>query len=141
MTTFDGWDDILCHHGIKGQKWGVRRFQNKDGTLTEAGRKRLLKSNYGYLNPKREEIGKGKAKNRWLVSQQYGKEYWQKVHSGMPENSPSKVGKALWEKYKPLYASAALKDLGLADTEKGRRHVQKIFAETDPDYEYERDKK
>ena len=33
----------LYHHGIKGQKWGVRRFQNPDGTLTDAGRRRLLK--------------------------------------------------------------------------------------------------
>ena len=30
----------LYHHGIKGQKWGVRRFQNPDGSLTEAGRNR-----------------------------------------------------------------------------------------------------
>lgn len=30
----------LCHHGIIGQKWGVRRFQNEDGSLTEAGKKR-----------------------------------------------------------------------------------------------------
>ena len=30
----------LYHHGIKGQKWGVRRFQNKDGSLTPAGKRR-----------------------------------------------------------------------------------------------------
>ena len=30
----------LYHHGIKGQRWGVRRFQNKDGSLTPRGRKR-----------------------------------------------------------------------------------------------------
>lgn len=33
----------LCHHGIKGQKWGVRRFQNEDGTSTEAGKARRKK--------------------------------------------------------------------------------------------------
>ena len=31
----------LYHHGIKGQKWGVRRFQNKDGSLTSAGKRRF----------------------------------------------------------------------------------------------------
>ncbi len=37
-------EEMLKHHGIKGQKWGVRRFQNKDGTLTSAGQKRYSDS-------------------------------------------------------------------------------------------------
>ena len=37
MNTFDGWNDELYHHGIKGQKWGIRQYQNKDGTLTPEG--------------------------------------------------------------------------------------------------------
>lgn len=35
-------DDTLAHHGIKGQRWGVRRYQNADGSLTSSGR-----SHYG----------------------------------------------------------------------------------------------
>lgn len=37
-------DCYLEHHGIKGMRWGIRRFQNKDGSLTPAGRKRRASS-------------------------------------------------------------------------------------------------
>ena len=36
--------DELRHHGIKGQKWGRRGYQNKDGSLTAEGRKRYADS-------------------------------------------------------------------------------------------------
>ena len=35
----------IYHHGIKGMKWGIRRFQNKDGTRTAAGKKRERQNN------------------------------------------------------------------------------------------------
>lgn len=41
--TESPYSEELYHHGIKGQKWGVRRFQNPDGTRTEAGKERYNK--------------------------------------------------------------------------------------------------
>lgn len=58
----------LYHHGIKGQKWGVRRFQNPDGTRTSAGKKREASDrkaeNYSSQQRKRDQkiYGKGAEK-------------------------------------------------------------------------------
>lgn len=46
----------IYHWGIKGMKWGVRRYQNPDGTLTPAGRKRLEKADYKWAKKNTNKI-------------------------------------------------------------------------------------
>lgn len=61
----------LYHHGIKGQRWGIRRFQNKDGSLKAAGEKRY----YGEhsLERKYEQItGEKRAKPRGRIRDTLG---------------------------------------------------------------------
>ena len=55
-------EDYLEHHGIKGQKWGVRRFQNSDGSLTAEGRKRRGLSDGGRESRIQKMIGKSREK-------------------------------------------------------------------------------
>lgn len=57
--------NYLAHHGIKGQKWGERRYQNPDGSLTDEGRKRYGRSSRPALyddNGKLTNAGKSKLK-------------------------------------------------------------------------------
>lgn len=69
-------DEELYHYGIKGQKWGVRRYQNKDGSLTPAGRKRQAKQEYNaerkaakakYQSAKRDISGSDPDRNKKIA--------------------------------------------------------------------------
>ena len=78
--------DELIHYGVLGMKWGVRRYQNKDGSLTSAGQKK-----YGKMSPDKVRKKMQKAvnqargerhgkSNRWMYGRGIG-EQSDKVHA------------------------------------------------------------
>ena len=63
----------LYHHGIKKQQWGVRRFQNKDGSLTAAGKKRYYDT--PELNAQKENVKRMKREAYQTMSVKKSNEY------------------------------------------------------------------
>lgn len=97
----------LYHHGIQGMKWGVRRFQNKDGSLTSAGKKRY-DTNDSKKNDKKKAVANyNKDYERSIKSQDKADAEWAKVKS-MYNN----LGKTPFERIKNASAgkSKAAKD-------------------------------
>ncbi len=43
--------DYIAHHGVKGQRWGIRRYQNPDGTLTADGRSHYGLDGRSFISP------------------------------------------------------------------------------------------
>lgn len=93
IETNAGYGTYLAHHGIKGQKWGVRRFQNPDGTLTEEGKRRYLDSTTGEANHKKlvdasdrewNENGHG---NKYKEITESQSKYIQQLHDSAAELS------------------------------------------------------
>lgn len=90
----------LTHHGILGQKWGVRRYQNEDGTLTSAGKRKLLKEARKDREAfRKEEEEKEKSKDTALNRSIKTAEMWTKVKSPVDDDSE-----------KPMTLDAALKN-------------------------------
>lgn len=58
-------NNALYHHGVKGMKWGVRRYQNADGTLTNSGKKRMYREMYDLEGGKERRKYKADA-HKWV---------------------------------------------------------------------------
>ena len=73
-------DYRLYHHGILGQKWGVRRFQNADGTLTAEGKKRYTSPNSA---DQKKDISRIAVQNRINESNRIAQEMSEQSQSEM----------------------------------------------------------
>lgn len=75
----------LYHHGVKGMKWGVRRYQNEDGSLTAAGKKRQAKQEAKAVKKYSKKLSKD----------------WINIHNEAADVNDSKA-KSLYNKYKGI---------------------------------------
>lgn len=65
----------LYHHGIKGQRWGVRRYQNADGSLTRAGREKYTTGNSKGVHRRGEALNTGPAGEKAKKQLNHNKRY------------------------------------------------------------------
>nr|DAM62926.1 MAG TPA: hypothetical protein [Caudoviricetes sp.] len=129
----------LWHYGVKGMKWGVRRFQKKDGTLTSAGKKKYQGS-WGDIE-KQFNPGNEKEMDRFVdeaatKSGMYsygiingdglrGVKTWSDAEIKRLGRSLNnrEVNKKYISELKERIAGATLQDLGYNNTEKGRKFL------------------
>ena len=110
MWTYN-YSDELCHWGIKGMRWGQRRYQNKDGTLTPAGLKRYrkLEAQSKEIEAKKTALvgsGKPKASSEPETSEDYAKAHSGKSVKSMTNEELQEINQRL-QKEKLYYETAA----------------------------------
>lgn len=108
-------ENELMHWGIKGMKWGVRRYQNKDGTLTPAGKKRY-EQEMAKLKEE-EKVAKNKLRTQAKLN---------KLDEKRKEIEALKSGKPIAKKTQQSSSTSSVKDM--SDDEL-RRVVNRLLME------------
>ena len=99
-------NNYLSHHGVKGQKWGVRRFQNKNGTLTPSGKKRYSRTEGWSEEAKKVNAIKKKSVHQMTNSELSELNRRQDLENRYRQNNPNAYKKAV------KFASAAVATMG-----------------------------
>ena len=122
------YSDSLTHYDIKGQKWGVRRYQNPDGTLTAKGKARKIKSLY-----------KEKGANRYMTRRHA---YYIEDEDRRADKVNAAIDRLNKNEYSPKQRKKLAKDYSIAIN-----GIKKLSADTkaralmEMDYYYSTDKK
>lgn len=107
---------VIQHHGIKGQRWGIRRFQNEDGTRTPLGKKRERNGEQGSA-PSANKAGTSNGQKQGLTDAQ--KDMLKKV--AIAGATAAAVGVAAYGAYK--YSDAIKSEAFQETMELGRNRI------------------
>ncbi len=135
MTWWEPTDGYLAHHGIKGQKWGIRRYQNPDGSLTAIGKARynatLAKDNKFFndvmsdkslsFNQKRYKVWEYDDKVAEQRRSKLGEDIARRVEDTWDET----IGNIYWGRYQNFKSSGEAKKA----YEKGKAEVERLNKE------------
>lgn len=123
--------NTLYHHGIKGQKWGVRRFQNKNGILTSTGKKRYDGNNTKMLTDRQKKKLSNKYKK--LMIKVASDIHTQSNYVEAYNRAADKMNDGLIEKYNSDYKKKLGKKAKNHNYEEDEKYIngyEKLFNET-----------